>query len=428
MSSILERVATQLESALGADALRREPGSSSDGNHFIAPVCSPRNAEQVTTILRICAEAKVAVSPFGGCTAVNVGNVLRRPCLGIELTRLHRILEHDHANLTITAESGISLTALRDNLSAQNQFLPFDAPYPAKASLGGTVALNINGPRRAYYGAVRDLVIGMKVALITGGQIKAGGKVVKNVAGYDMCKLFTGSLGTLGVITEATVRVAPLPESAASIVVSGAFERVMEFVDLLSYSQLLPAAVVLIHSQHPSDAADRWQAAVWCEGFAENVDRNISDTQTFAHRCGLGTEVLRDHAHADLWTRICNFPLAAERCACRVTLPRARVGSFLQALDGTSAAPPELVGDVYIGTVWLSWPANSHGISDSWSQLMSLTAAHGGHAVMFAAPHELRQRWDVWGPPPQAHSLMRKIKRQFDPNGLLNPGRFIGGI
>jgi glycolate oxidase FAD binding subunit len=425
MSSILERVATQLESALGADALRREPDSSGSGSHFRAPVCSPANAEQVAAILRICAEAKVAVSPFGGGTAVNIGNVARQPCLGIELTRLHRIIEHDHANLTITAESGITLTALCDNLSAQKQFLPFDAPYPAKASLGGTVALNMNGPRRAYYGAVRDLVIGMKVALITGEQIKAGGKVVKNVAGYDMCKLFTGSLGTLGVITEATVRVAPAPETAATIIASGLFEPVMEFVDLLSHSQLLPAAVVLLNS-HSQDPPGDWQVHAWCEGSPEHVIRHLRDGELMAQRLGLSTKILQDDSHRELWDYICDFPLETERCVYRVTLPRSTMADYLAALRAI-AEPPQLISDLAAGTLWLSWPANDDFVR-LFPQLTALAHEQHGYAVLFAAPSRLKEGIDVWGPPPASHSLMRKIKQQFDPDRLLNPGRFIGGI
>jgi glycolate oxidase FAD binding subunit len=141
-------------------------------------VCTPETIEQVATILRICAEAKAAVSPSGGGTGVNVGNATREACVAIDLSRLNRIIEHDPANLTVTVQSGITLAGLRESLSSQQQFLAFDAPYAAKASIGGTVALNINGPRRGLYGGVRDLVIGMKVALITGEEIKAGGKVV----------------------------------------------------------------------------------------------------------------------------------------------------------------------------------------------------------------------------------------------------------
>ncbi len=423
MNSVLDRVAAQLQSALGAAAVRREPSDSGAHGDTGAPVCSPATPEEVAAILRVCAEANAAVSPCGGATGVNVGNAPRQACVGLDLTRLHRIIEHDHANLTVSAQSGISLAALRDKLSAQEQFLPLDAPSPAVATLGGTVALNINGPRRAYYGGVRDLIIGMKVALMTGEHIKAGGKVVKNVAGYDMCKLFTGSLGTLGVITEVTARVAPIPETAATILASGMFEKVMAFVDQLTQSQLLPAAVVLMNSNE----RDGWQAAVGCEGQAEHVTRHLLDGAVMARQLGLATAVRRDHAHSELWTGVCNFPLQLERCVYRVTLPRARVASFVATLKTNIEPAARVISDMLTGTLWLSWPAEPDS-TKLFAQLVALASAERGHAVLFAAPAHLKQAIDVWGPPPATYSLMRKIKQQFDPHGLLNPGRFIGGI
>jgi glycolate oxidase FAD binding subunit len=430
MTATLDRLTLNLESALGTDLVSRESsvlsGYAMDGKPAKL-VCLPTTAEQVTTILRICAEAKTALSPWGGGTGVNVGNPPREPCVAIDLSHLNRVIEHDHANLTVTAQSGITLAALRETLLPQQQFLPFDAPRPAKATLGGTIALNMNGPRRGFYGGVRDLVIGMKVALITGEQIKAGGKVVKNVAGYDMCKLFTGALGTLGVITEATVRVAPVPETGASIIVSGSFTDLVQFADRLSQSPLLPAAVMLTNFQQPHGAGDDWQVTLWCEGLAEHVARHLSEVEILARQLGMAITILRDHAHLELWDAIQDFPLKDERCVYRVTLPRAEVASYIAAVSQMIKSPPALISDLVMGTVWLSWPADSQA-AILWTQLTSLAAARRGHAVIFAAPAQLKEGHDVWGAPAATHALMRKIKQQFDPNELLNPGRFIAGI
>lgn len=424
MNSSMDRLAAKLQSALGADSVRCDSDISTGcGGGELA--CAPETPEQIAAVLRICAEGKAAVRPCGGRTGVSVGNSPRQESVAIDLRRLDRIIEHDQANLTVTAQSGITLAVLKESLAGQQQFLPFDAPQPHKATLGGTMALNMNGPRRGFYGAVRDLVIGMKVALITGEQIKAGGKVVKNVAGYDLCKLFTGSLGTLGVITEATVRVAPVPETAATIIVSGVLEPVMEFVDTLSQSQLLPAAVVLINSHSQKPGGD-WQIAVWCEGLAEHVARHLRDCELFAQRLGVATEILGDRDHSALWDGVCDFPLAAEHCVYRVTLPRGAVANYLAALAPASE-PPQVVSDLSAGTLWLSWPADDHSVK-LFPQLISLALAQRGHAVLFSAPSRLKEGIDVWGPPQPAHPLMRKIKQQFDPNGLLNPGRFIAGI
>jgi glycolate oxidase FAD binding subunit len=428
MGIALDRLALKLESELGADLVSRDAGVLSAHANSKTPelVCSPRTQEQVVTILRISAEAKAAVTPWGGGTGINVGNIPRETSIVIALTGLNRIIEHDHANLTVTVQSGITLTALHESLSLRRQFLPFDAPYPGRATIGGTIALNINGPRRGHYGATRDLITGMKVALVTGEEIKAGGKVVKNVAGYDMCKLFTGSLGTLGVITEVTLRVAPVPDAAATIIASGSFKEVVQFVDRLAQSMLLPVAVVLTSSQ-PYSAGKNWQVALWCEGFAENVNRHLADTEVLARQIGIGTTVLRGTDHGALWDDIRDFPLEAERCMYRVILPRLAVTKFINSLSRMDHSVPALVSDMMTGTIWLSWPANSQAAT-VWPQLGSLAAEHGGHAVMFAAPERLKERQDVWGAVPATLPLMQKIKQQFDPHGLLNPGRFIGGI
>src|SRR5262249_54132301 len=157
-------------------------------------------------------------------------------------------------------------------------FAPFDPPFPERATVGGTIAAKLNGPRRGCYGSVRDLVIGMKVTLISREQIKAGGKVVKNVAGYDMCKLFVGSLGTLGVINEATLRLAPLAESAMTMIAEGTFEQARQLAAALDCSPLLPAAVFLASDRDQ----ENWRLVVACEGFAEMIERCRRDLAALA--------------------------------------------------------------------------------------------------------------------------------------------------
>jgi glycolate oxidase FAD binding subunit len=186
---------------------------------------------------------------------------------------------------------------------------------------------------------------------------------------------------------------------------------------------LLPAAVVLMKSQQP----DKWQVAAWCEGLAEHVSRHLRDGELMARRVGLAAEIRRDRSHTELWDDVCDFPLEPEQCIYRVTLPRHAVATYLQTLATITESPPQLIGDLVVGTVWLSWPANDHSVK-LFPQLLARAAAHRGHVVLFAAPARCKEGIDVWGAPPAAHSLMRKIKQQFDPDGLLNPGRFLSGI
>jgi glycolate oxidase FAD binding subunit len=430
-----DRLAQGLEGELGVGAVTSEPSllaaHSVDGRDP-AVLCFPASPEQVAAALRLCSEANATVTPWGGGTAMRIGNSPRQVDVVVGLERLSLLVEHDQANLTATVQSGHRLAALQEVLARHNQFLPLDPPAPARATVGGVVATNLNGPRRGYYGSVRDLVIGMKVVLASGEQIKAGGKVVKNVAGYDMCKLFVGSLGTLGITTEVTLRMAPTPEIAATLIASGSLPEVQQFADELSHSKLLPSAVLLLNAQ-TSKATDLthsdWQVAVWCEGFEETVARHLRDAPAMAQRIGLATAILQENDHCRFWDKMRDFPLQADRLVYRVTVPRSSTAEIIQTVHNWSTADfcPEIVSDAPTGIVWISLEVND--LAAQWlAKLIAEARAHGGHAILLAAPANLKRGVDVWGSVPPTLSLMREVKRQFDPKNLLNPGRFIGGI
>jgi glycolate dehydrogenase FAD-binding subunit len=430
-----DRLAQLLEGELGAEAVTREPSLLAaynvDGREP-ALLCFPVSPEQVAAALRLCSEANATVTPWGSGTAMGIGNPTRQVDMVIGLERLNLLVEHDQANLTATVQSGHRLTPLREALARHNQFLPLDPPAPTRATVGGVVATNLNGPRRSYYGSVRDLVIGMKVVLASGEQIKAGGKVVKNVAGYDMCKLFVGSLGTLGIITEVTLRLAPIPETAATLIASGTLPEVQQFTDELSRSKLLPSAVLLLNAQTSKATVltqSDWQVAVWCEGFEETVGRHLRDAIAMAQGIGLATVILQENDLRRFWDKMHDFPLQDDRLIYRVTLPRSLTAEFIQTFHNRSLADfrPQIVSDVAMGIVWISLEVNDLA-TQRFAKLIDEAQAHRGHAVILAAPNSLKRGIDVWGPAPLTLSLMREIKRQFDPEGLLNPGRFVGGI
>jgi glycolate oxidase FAD binding subunit len=395
-------------------------------------LCFPASPEQIAAALHLCSEANASVTPWGGGTAMGIGNPPRQVDVVIGLDRLNLLVEHDQANLTASVQSGCRLTALQKLLARHDQFLPFDPPHAARATVGGIVAANLNGPRRNSYGGVRDLVIGMKVVLASGERIKAGGKVVKNVAGYDMCKLFIGSLGTLGIITEATLRMAPIPETAATVVTMGTLPLVWQLADELARSKLLPSAVFLL-SPAASTADHReqigWRLAVCCEGFEKGVARHLQDAQDAAKRIGMGTEILQSSGHNQFWEELRDFPLHAGRLVYRLTVPRALAAAVIQTIHNwsTTGFRAEIVSDVTMGSVWISSAVSDEAVK--WfARLIAEAREHRGHAVMLAAPPNLKEGVDVWGPPPATLNLMREIKRQFDPKNLLNPGRFVGGL
>jgi glycolate oxidase FAD binding subunit len=430
-----EALGSKLQSELGTEAVTLDAevlrNYSVDGQ-TPGIVCFPLTPDQVGAALRLCSEAEAAVTPWGGGTSMALGNLPRGVEVVIALDRLDKLIEHDDANLTATVQAGMRLSPLQEQLKQRNQFLAIDPPRPDRATIGGIVAANINGPRRILYGSVRDLVIGMRMVLATGEQIKAGGKVVKNVAGYDLCKLFVGSLGTLGIITAVTFKMTPLPETAGTLIAQGPLADCIKMVEEISSSTLLPAAVTLFNGAAAKAEGFETEAAavaVWTEGFTEAVERHAIDIQSSAQRIGLAVEFLRDRQHASFWQQICNFGAGREIALYRLTVPLAFLGPVLLELEQWSAANETAVilAHADSGTILVHTHADPEAIK--WfSKLREIARDHRGHVVVIAAPSALKKDLDVWGPSPPSLNIMREIKTQFDPHAILNPGRFISGI
>jgi len=422
MNSTADRLAQRFAAELGDDSVAADSAqldSRKVDGQLPDLLCRPANEAQLSTALRLCAEHEAAVIPWGGGTAMAIGNAPRHMDVVISTERLARIIDHDHANLTVSAESGAVLARLQGELTNEHQFAPLEAPFPNCATIGGIIAANLNGPRRSYYGSVRDLVIGIRVVLIGGEKIKAGGKVVKNVAGYDMCKLFVGSLGTLGIISEATVRLAPLPESSATLVVSGSFDDARQFGNELGRTRLLPAAVILrLEGNH-------WLLAVRLEGFAETVARSQREVWGIADSLGLKIQVLTADEQGAFWRFVEDFPLQTETLVFRVTLPRAELFRCVQTFSRWENVT--VVADAIAGTAWLA-AAPTPTALQRFLELAARARDRRGHAIIFSAPAELKRGVEVWGESPPTLSLMRGVKHQFDPKELLNPGRFLGGL
>ncbi|TMA12062.1 MAG: FAD-binding oxidoreductase [Deltaproteobacteria bacterium] len=426
-----EALSVKLEHELDAGSLVSNPASLAAyavEEKIAALVCFPSQPEQVASILRVCAEADAAVVPWGGGTSMRLGNIPSRVDVAVGLERLDKLIEHDDANLTATVQAGMTIASFQQLLGRRRQFLPVDPPHPERATIGGIVAANVNGPRRMAYGGVRDLVIGMKMVLATGEQVKAGGKVVKNVAGYDLCKLFVGSLGTLGIITEVTFRMAPRPESAASFLASGSLAQCIRFVGQIFSSPLLPAAVTLIGPDAAKPLGHNLATpavVVWIEGFEEAITRHLRDLQSMAGGVGLTGEVLRNEPHNNLWEEMRNFGTNGDGVLYRITISASAMAELLTTVERSSSdKDARYIVHPATGTLWLLLDGDPASM-EWFPRLAALAQNHKGHAVIAAAPHRLKEGIDVWGGAPPSLSLMREIKHQFDPQGILNPGRFL---
>lgn len=368
----------------------------------------PENTDQLSLVLRWANEHGVTVIVRGGGTKIGWGNRPQSAQLIVSLEKFARIADHAWQDMTVTVEAGVILSNLQSELAKHGQRVPLDALWPEKSTIGGIIATNDSGPLRLRFGSVRDLLLGITVVLADGTIARSGGRVVKNVAGYDLPKLFTGSFGTLGIITEVTLRAYPLPHSMRDV--SFKFPSLLEasqFMLSVVDSTLVPVSVQMRVTQNKtivdlrlegSEAGIAAQAQRLAE-MSENSEINQTDAAAwrreslFANRDGI----------------VARFSVLPSRIADAV--------NAIHSLCPSAAVTVQSVGVGILGTEPCDLPS-----------LLSAIQKLGGTLVVLQAPLEIKRHIDVFGAPPSAYPLMVRIKQQFDRNGILSPGRFVGGI
>lgn len=388
-------------------------------------VMHPVDAEDAARGLRLCDLTPAAVVVWGGGTQMRLGAPPHRYEIAFSTERMTRLLEYEPADLTCRVEAGMRLAELQAALGAQGQRLPLDPPHPERATVGGMVAANTNGLGRARYGTVRDWVIGIAVAYPSGKVARAGGKVVKNVAGYDLMKLHIGALGTLGVVAEVNLKVQAIPESEATVL--GHFEAATPAVAAglqLARGYLAPAGAIVLDRRALWECgltADwRWTLALRLEGYASELDP-ARDQALRAIR-DAGGRVEGAEVPATFWSAARDWSAPdGDVALLRAIAPIASIPTL------AGAVPPEasIILQPASGVVDLRvTPASAATIL---RRLRSL-AGEEGQVVVASAPASVKSSLDVWGPPPPGFPIMRALKQALDPNGILNPGRFVGGI
>lgn len=363
-------------------------------------VALPETVEEISAVLRACAEHGLAVVPVGGGTKLHWSGPPERCDVLLDTCCLNQVVEHAVGDLVVRAQAGVTMDALAAALAAEGQELALDVPFTEGATVGGTLATATCGPRAFRYGTARDLLIGITVVLADGTVARSGGKVVKNVAGYDLGKLFTGSYGTLGVIAEATFRLHPLPAERAWIVAEVAPERVQAVAAELAAAQAEPSAVEL-----------DWPGPTGPATLAVLVEGDTAGERAAALNTGLHGAVTA--GPPAWWGLITGDDVLVEvRC-----LP-SRAGQVLAAVRGTRFS---LRGSPVTGRFHLEAPDDV--ARDELVSAVSLLRERGARAHVLAAPYELDRWGEVSGLP-----LMRRVKERFDPGRGLSPGRFVGGI
>ena len=407
-----------LRKACGDGAVRHPAADSADSFDSVdgvaaSYVAQPATTEAVSELLRASAEHDLAAVPRGAGTKLDWGSPPRRADLLIDLSTMDKVVEHAAGDLVVRVQPGVRLADLQQALAPAGQRLAVDEVVPG-STVGGVIATGLSGPTRLLHGGVRDLLIGVTVVRADGTVTRSGGKVVKNVAGYDLGKLYTGSYGTLGVVTEAIFRLHPVPDERAYVSITAATEEELQpRLSAILGSQLVPAAVE-VERAAPDTAVT---ATVLLEG-AGVQDRAAAATKL------IGGSVSPDQP--DGWAGYVTAPVVvratAEISGVSRLLADIRRGAQRHGVDAS------VRGSAGAGALYVNLAGDEPARAAAFVRdLRGAAATQGGTAVVLRAPAAVKAAVDVWGPV-HGLELMRRVKDQFDLDQRLSPGRFVGGI
>lgn len=398
----------------------RPPGPADPTIDGLSPslVLQPGTDEGCSRALALCHSERMAVVPLGAGTRLEIGNPPSRLDVYLSTRALSGIVDHVEGDLTVVVRAGTSLEALNRELARAGQFLPLDPPLPSKASIGGILALGEPGFRRRPGARPRDVLLGFEAVLADGTKVTAGGRVVKNVAGYELGKLLVGSAGTLAVLTRAFLRLRAIPEDVVSLAL--VFPRLSQAARAfhgIARQAVLPEAVALLNPELSREHGwEDWTLLCRFEGFREETREGVDDARSQAGTRAAST------AGPGVWDELRNFPvrpLGEAELMLRGQAAPARAFALSESWqDGGPLVVYPDSGLVYSHTRDLEALANR-----------SETAAFcGANVVVERAASSLKNEIDVFGEIPEAFEIMKRIKEKLDPEGILSPGRFVGRL
>jgi glycolate oxidase FAD binding subunit len=396
------------------------------------PVRHPASVAELGDCVSAAAADGQAVFPLGGGTMLGQGLPPTRPGVALSTTRLDQVLDYPARDMTVTVQAGITVARLGELLAAENQRLPIDVPNAGRATLGGALAVNASGPRRYGLGTLRDYVIGISAVTDEGHEIKAGGRVVKNVAGYDLCKLYVGSFGTLGVISQVTLKLKPRPEDHALLTLGCAAEAIGPLLDTLQGSRTRPVCLELLSAAAARAvgalAETAWVVAVGYEDNREAVSWQVQQLiKEAAAAQGTAVTVLAEKSAAPLWSGLVEF---AAWPGARLTFKANVLPSAVAAFCRQAAALPDgLLIQAHAGSGIVIGHAagdlTAERAAAMLKELLTAATAARGNLVVTRCPPAWKAALPVWGVPRADAWLMRRVKHAFDPRDLFNAGRFL---
>jgi glycolate oxidase FAD binding subunit len=412
-----EIVTESFAEVVGADRVRA--GGDRDAIRGVVPhlVIQPATDDDVAAVLRIADQHDLAVAPVGGGSKLGWGRRPARVDVVLSTRRLNRVIEHAWSDLTVSVEAGCTVGALQERLQAHGQRVAIDPLWPDRATVGGVLSTNDTGTLRLRFGGLRDLIIGVTLALADGTLARSGGKVVKNVAGYDLPKLATGAFGTLGVITSAIFRVHPLPQETATFTMTVPDAHAMQrTLEALQDSKLAHSSLQARGSSTGEHAID-----IRFDGNGAG----IAAQRQMANQLSGGPDFEEAPASVwnvreDLWSSNQSDPIV------KLSVLPSSVGDTLEVIGGLARNHRFCWDAVFqaTGIGWIRFQADHSPWAAVVPELRSAVERGDGSLVVFRSADSC----DVWGDAGDAVRIMKAVKDQFDPKATLNPGRFVGGI
>lgn len=452
-----EGLATALETVVGAAHLVTDAAVAAYAIDGVCPglVVCPADADEILAVLRLATEYQATVFPRGGGSHLGLGQTPAQVDLVLSVERLQQQVAYEPADLTTTVQAGMRFTALQQTLHAQGQFLALDPPVTPATTIGGVVMTNVSGPRRLLYGTVRDVLLGTMVVTVDGTRVKAGGRVVKNVTGYDVNKLYIGSLGTLAILVELTCKLHPLPPGELTLAfgcetptdLAVILPTVLHVPLRLNSLELLnePSCATLAACTGLTLPDTAYTLVARVEGTPEvtqsQAQRLINALQRLALPRSVSVYTWQATEQESLWAALGTLTQGTTDTSEAPLGVVAKVSLLMDALPalchavqeiaGHADTPWSLVAHAGSGIVYVGMPGmagETSEVAHLLAQVQALqTCVEGlhGHMVVERAPLAVKQRWPVWGAPRDDFALMRAIKTSYDPQNRLNPGRFV---
>lgn len=388
-----------------------------------ACIAFPTTSAELGQVLALAHENGWRTLPIGQASKLTWGGLTKRIDFIVSTARLNQIVDHAIGDFTVTVQSGLKVGELRSRLAEQGQFLAVDPAFAQAATVGGLVATADAGSLRQRYGGLRDMLIGVQFARYDGKLARAGGKVVKNVAGYDLMKLMTGSYGSLGVLSELTFRLYPQMSNLRSLLLTGTLPAIQAATAHIRLSGLTPIAFDVLskqvmtslgQSEHHGVVA-RFQGVL--AGVEEQSDRLIKIAKTHE----MSVQQLDGEADASFWQASAEL-IQSDTLLCKLGLKSSEISSLLALVDDVA---PKAQVRMYASS-GLGWAQNLP--EEAVGKVRSHCENHSGFLTLLQAPKPFKEKTDIWGYSGNALSVMSSIKHKFDPNGLLSPDRFVGNL